>query len=132
MRERYRLWRENTPFEQMGWNVQRDIVLKEQDHKCARCHLDTWQAKPLPLEVDHIDGDGANNVRSNLEALCPNCHSQTKTWRGRNMGNGRKKVSDEDLSAAIAAKDGNIRQALLSVGLAAKGGNYTRARRLAP
>jgi hypothetical protein len=56
--------------------------------------------EPLTLEVDHIDGDNKNNVRDNLRALCPNCHSQTDTWRGTNS---RKiKISDEELVNIIS------------------------------
>jgi hypothetical protein len=42
------------------------------------------------LEVDHIDGNGSNHVPSNLRVLCPNCHALTSSYRGRNVGNGRK------------------------------------------
>lgn len=122
----------NTPFENLGWDRQRKVVISEQKNKCSHCGINEWMGKPISLEVDHIDGDRKNNTRNNLEALCPNCHSQTATWRGRNMSCGKKKVADELLRAAIEANDGNIRQALLSVGLAAKGGNYARAKKLAP
>ncbi|MEU1743324.1 HNH endonuclease signature motif containing protein [Streptomyces pristinaespiralis] len=51
---------------------------------CALCGLDgAWQGCPLPLEVDHIDGDWRNNRLDNLRLLCPNCHSSTDTYRGR-------------------------------------------------
>ncbi|MCX5013731.1 HNH endonuclease [Streptomyces sp. NBC_00555] len=43
----------------------------------------TWQGYPLPLEVDHIDGDWRNNLPENLRLLCPNCHSTTDSYRGR-------------------------------------------------
>jgi len=64
-----------------------------------------------------------------LRLLCPNCHSQTDTWRGRNINKGDKKVSDEDLINALK-ECANIRQALIKVGLAAKGANYIRAKKL--
>lgn len=49
-------------------------------HKCELCPtMDTWQGKPITLEVDHIDGDWLNNLANNLRFLCPNCHSQQTT-----------------------------------------------------
>lgn len=47
------------------------------------CGISIWKDKKITLELDHIDGDNTNNMLSNLRLLCPNCHSLTKTWRGR-------------------------------------------------
>ena len=44
----------------------------------------------IPLEIEHKDGNYANNSEDNLELLCPNCHSLTATYKGANRGNGRK------------------------------------------
>lgn len=41
------------------------------------------------MELEHIDGNSENNDLSNLTLLCPNCHSLTSTYKGRNIGNGR-------------------------------------------
>ncbi|UYQ62331.1 HNH endonuclease signature motif containing protein [Streptomyces peucetius] len=52
--------------------------------RCALCGTEPlWQGRPLPLEVDHVDGDWRNNRLENLRLLCPNCHSATDTYRGR-------------------------------------------------
>jgi hypothetical protein len=58
-----------------------------------RLELDTshhlgqaWEGGPIPLELDHVDGDRRNNDPSNLRLLCPNCHALTPTYRGRNIG----------------------------------------------
>ncbi|MEU4731650.1 HNH endonuclease [Streptomyces sp. NPDC023588] len=59
-------------------------------NECGMCGIPaTWQDCPLPLEVDHIDGDWRNNLRENLRLLCPNCHSTTDTYRGRAKGRRR-------------------------------------------
>ena len=74
-------------------------------------------------------GDNKDHRLENLRLLCPNCHSQTENWRGRNKNFGRKKVTDEKLEHALK-EHSTIRQALLAVGLSAKGGNYYRCKRL--
>ena len=62
------------------------------NNKCARCG---WhEINPItgksPLEVEHIDGNYMNNKEENLILLCPNCHSLTPTYKGLNIGKGRK------------------------------------------
>jgi Zn finger protein HypA/HybF involved in hydrogenase expression len=104
--------------------LKKRIVL-EQNQKCNHCGIDKWNNKPIVLELEHIDGNHYNNERENLEVICPNCHSQTDTWRGRNKTNKRLKISDDEIVKAYI-KTNSIRQTLLEVGLAAKGGNYKR------
>ena len=97
-------------------------------HKCECCENSEWNNCPIPLEVHHKDGDKLNNELDNLELLCPNCHAQTENWRGKNSFK-KKEISEEQFVKALKSKP-NIRQALLSLGLTAKGGNYSRAREL--
>lgn len=121
----------NEKFENLSFERLRKRVIYEQDEKCNNCGVSEWFGKKLSLELDHIDGDNSNNNRKNLEALCPNCHSITDTWRGRNKKNtGVKKVVDETLYKALIKNEWNMRQSLLEVGLAAKGGNYNRCHKL--
>jgi hypothetical protein len=53
-------------------------------YKCSWCGRKTWRGRAILLELDHIDGDHLNNELSNLRLLCPNCHAQTPTYKGRN------------------------------------------------
>ncbi len=54
------------------------------EERCALCGTEPlWRGRPLPLEVDHIDGDWRDNRIGNLRFLCPNCHSTTDNYRGR-------------------------------------------------
>lgn len=66
-----------------GKKAIRNIVLMEVGNKCEDCGITSWKEKPLTLELEHIDGDNTNNSRENLKILCPNCHSQTETFRNR-------------------------------------------------
>jgi Zn finger protein HypA/HybF involved in hydrogenase expression len=106
-------------------------ILKDSllSHKCSECDLGSeWNGKPIVLELDHVNGVNNDNRLENLRFLCPNCHSQTPTFRGR--GNtGKTKVTDEQLLTAYK-ECSNIRQTLIKVGLAPKGGNYTRVVKL--
>lgn len=98
-------------------------------YKCENCGLEEWQGSLIPLEVHHIDGDELNSDLTNLQILCPNCHALTDNYKGKNINSGIKIVSDEDLVKALNDYP-NIRQALISVGLTGKGGNYIRANEL--
>jgi hypothetical protein len=51
---------------------------------CAMCGIAEWQGKPLALELHHVNGVAQDNRLENLALLCPNCHSQTDSWGGRN------------------------------------------------
>lgn len=73
-----------TEFSKLGHHARRRRVLIEQENKCNKCGLINWLDNPISLELEHIDGNNKNNDRDNLECLCPNCHAQTPTWRGRN------------------------------------------------
>lgn len=67
----------------------RDILFIKQQGKCLICSRKTWNKGPIPLELDHIDGNSENNKERNLRLICPNCHAQTPTYKGRNIGKGR-------------------------------------------
>lgn len=98
-------------------------------HICSICQNSEWLNKPIPLELDHINGDNKDNRKENLRFICPNCHTTTDTYRGKNINKGTKKVSDEEL-LDILKNSISIRQALIKSNLTPKGGNYSRIYRL--
>jgi hypothetical protein len=83
-----------TPIEQLlvvkqepggRWNLKRRLIadgLKEP--RCERCGIDARLGEPLTLALHHINGDNRDDRLENLTLLCPNCHSQTENFAGRN------------------------------------------------
>ena len=55
-------------------------------HKCECCGNEEWMGQPISLEVDHVNGISTDHRLENLKILCPNCHAQTETYRGKNIG----------------------------------------------
>jgi 5-methylcytosine-specific restriction endonuclease McrA len=54
-------------------------------YRCSICgNSGRWNEQELTLEIDHINGDHFDNRLANLRFLCPNCHSQTQTYGGKN------------------------------------------------
>lgn len=61
----------------------KDRLLK---YECVECkNKGKWRGKTLVLQLDHINGKNDDNRLDNLRLLCPNCHSQTETFGGRNQ-----------------------------------------------
>jgi len=106
------------------------------EHKCELCSIKNWydpfetKIKPVNLELDHINGNERDNRKENLRLICSNCHSFTPTYKGRNINGGirkgENKISDNVLLEHLKTK--NIRQSLISVGMAASGENYERCK----
>jgi hypothetical protein len=50
-------------------------------HRCMQCKNTEWMGRPIPLELEHKDGNHFNKDIDNVELLCCNCHALTPTWR---------------------------------------------------
>ena len=53
-------------------------------NRCEVCGIEQWQGRRLAMHIDHINGIHNDHRLENLRILCPNCHSQTTTYGGRN------------------------------------------------
>ena len=54
------------------------------EYKCSVCGISKWNGQSISLHLDHINGKNGDHRLKNLRFLCPNCHSQTNTYTGRN------------------------------------------------
>lgn len=118
-------------FSYDGKGAHKIILISERGHTCEVCENTHWLDKPITLELEHKDGNNRNNIKENLQLLCPNCHSMTETWKGKNSKKKKDRVyvTDEDFKAALNSEK-NVRQALIKLELTPKAANYERAYRL--
>ena len=68
-------------------NPLRKKLIREgiKEHKCESCNLTEWLGNKIPLELDHINGINNDHRLENLRLLCPNCHTLTPTYKGKNI-----------------------------------------------
>lgn len=66
-------------------NIIYRLLMEERDNNCSLCGIgEFWNGKYLKLQVDHINGSPFDNTPENLRLVCPNCHSQTENFSGKN------------------------------------------------
>lgn len=85
---KHRLWLEGEDVYKSSKTL-KSAVIRRDGYSCNECNISDWNKKPLMLELEHVDGNSSNNKSENVCLNCPNCHSQTSTFKGKNKGNGR-------------------------------------------
>lgn len=70
-------------------NHVRRYLFAQQGGCCLSCKRKVWQGRPIPLELDHLDGNSFDCSPGNVRLLCATCHALTPTYKGRNKGNGK-------------------------------------------
>ena len=89
-KERIRQWlEEGRDWKGGNPNWARRYLQELRGKGCEICGVTEWNGKEIVLEMDHIDGNHQHNHPDNLRMICPNCHSQTDTYKAKNKGNGR-------------------------------------------
>ena len=83
-------------------------IRKRQDNVCLWCKNNTWRGLDLVLEIDHINGVHDDNREENLRYLCPNCHSQTPTWKNRKRNGPVAESVDMTDSKSVSDKSSNL------------------------
>jgi len=71
-------------------------------YECANCHITSWQGQELSLHLDHINGINNDNRLENLRFLCPNCHSLTDSYCGKNLKTNQEKNYCQDCGIKIS------------------------------
>jgi predicted RNA-binding Zn-ribbon protein involved in translation (DUF1610 family) len=73
-------------------NIKRRLIKEGiKEYKCVECGISNeWNGKQLKLQLDHINGDNRDHRKENLRFLCPNCHSQTLNFCGKNRKYNKK------------------------------------------
>ena len=80
----------------------RNFLSKDRGYTCEICKISSYNDKEIILHVDHIDGNPDNNKPKNLRLLCPNCHSQTETYKGGNKNNPKMDKRNTELRKKYA------------------------------
>lgn len=70
----------------------RELVIERDGYRCTCCNNVTWQNNPIPLWLDHVDGNASNNFPDNLRMVCLNCDALSPTFGNKNRGNGRRSL----------------------------------------
>lgn len=72
-------------------NYIRKYLFDKYNNSCQNCgwHEINPATGLVPLQIHHIDGNCINNTEDNLQLLCPNCHSLTKTFGSLNKKSSR-------------------------------------------
>lgn len=76
---------ENSPYANSSKLKKRLVSEGLLEYCCKQCgNLGEWLGNSITLQLDHINGIHNDNRIENLRFLCPNCHSQTETYSGKN------------------------------------------------
>jgi predicted RNA-binding Zn-ribbon protein involved in translation (DUF1610 family) len=71
---------------QKAYLLKRGLLESGVEYRCKNCGINEWNGRPIVLEIDHINKNVLDDRLINLRFLCPNCHSQTPTYKNKKQG----------------------------------------------
>jgi hypothetical protein len=78
---------ENTPYRGSTYALKNRLIKDGLfERKCYDCKRTEWKNQPIPIELEHVNGNRFDCRIENLTLFCPNCHALTPTYRGKNKG----------------------------------------------
>lgn len=86
----------------------REKLLKFQCNLCG--NKGNWQKLKLVLQLDHKNGISDDYRLENLRFLCPNCHSQTDTYAGKNKNKIKEDKKENNLKLFILNRKKDIKE----------------------
>jgi hypothetical protein len=111
-------------------DLKRKLIHVGREYTCEQCNNNgNWCGASLALHVHHIDGNRKNNELNNISFLCPNCHSQTDSFAGRNVNSENRnvwKLVDEQTWIIALQKYGTISGAINFVKLNHRNGSIRK------
>lgn len=66
----------------------RRYLLEKHNNKCMICGIEEWNGEPVPVVMDHINGNSDDHSFKNCRIICRNCDGLLPTYCGGNKGNG--------------------------------------------
>lgn len=98
------------------------------EEKCQICGIKEWNNKKIVFDLHHVDGDRKNNRLDNLQLLCPNCHSQTDNYKGKNNKRINNKTTNENIKREFPYSN-NLHQLCNRLKILPSGGNLRQLRK---
>ena len=68
----------------------KNYLIARRGYRCEICGITEWKQGPIPLVLDHIDGESDNWSLNNIRLVCRNCDGELPTFCGRNQKNGHQ------------------------------------------
>lgn len=85
----------------LNWSPKstKKYLIQKLGHQCSikECEKAEWMGRPIPLVLDHINGNSSDNSINNLRLVCETCDALSPTYKGRNRGNGRHLLKQKAL-----------------------------------